>query len=378
MKRVALAACAAIVIGACAASNESEPVVTSALRVPSLGPVPAPTVFAGDEPTDAKKSLGAAIFFDERLSGTKTTNCASCHIPATAFQDNLVASTPDRVKPGAEPKLGRNTPSFLNLIYAPVTRWDGSLGVPGQVDVHLPAADLLDVLTFPFVEPNMDLGATFPEAEETLKRRLTVEIPGYTSLFQTAFIEDIRKVDGRSLRVLTGRAIRAFLYSVVSKDSAFDRWNAGDDSAMSPRAVAGLELFRGKGHCIDCHDGPMFTDYKFHNLSTSPPGPDGKRSDEGLYYLTKKDADRGKFLTPTLRDVYDTGPYFHAGTLPDGTVSGLLNVLHFFSSSAVMADPNSDFPGPLSLTEDEIDDLIAFMKALRGAPNPVIERPVMP
>jgi len=134
---------------------------------------------------------------------------------------------------------------------------------------------------------------------------------------------------------------------------------------MSASAVAGLGVFRGKGHCIYCHSGPFFTDFSFHNISSSPPGPDGKRADEGRYDVTGVEADRGKFLTPTLRGTYDTAPYFHDGQQP-----GLLSVLDHLNGPDVTADPNHDtlFDTPLGLTTDDETNLIAFVTALRGAP----------
>lgn len=348
------------------------------LRVPEIGPVPELPSFPDDPLTDEKRALGTAIFFDERLSRTGTTNCNSCHLAATAFQDNLVASTPDRVKPGTSPKLPRNTLSFLNLVYAPVSRWDGSLGAPSASSEHAPANDLLDVLPFPFAEANMDLGADVPSAQVGLKDRLTVTAPGYVDAFQRAYGVDIRALPPEEVWHYAGRALRAFVSQAVSRDSAFDRWNAGDDGAMSEAAVRGLDVFRGKGRCIACHTGPMLTDYAFHNVSTSPPDAAGDRADEGRWYLTRDPADRGRFLTPTLRGAYDTGPYFHSGHLPDGTAAGALpEVISFFASDAVTADPAHDreLDTPVTLTPGDQADLVAFVKALRGAPPAPIARP---
>lgn len=374
--KLAWAAPAVAMVVACVTATTEEPrdEPRSGLRAPELGPVPPLPTFEGDPITDAKKELGALLFFDERLSGTRTTSCASCHAATTAFQDNLVGSTPDRSKPGGAPQLTRNTTSFLNLLYAPISRWDGALGLPHQTMPHLPADDLLDVITFPWVEPNMNLGADFDAVDLALKERFNVEIPGYAPLFEAAFDTKIASLDGKSIRRLAGRALRAFLSVAVSRDAPFDRWNAGDDSAMSASAARGVEVFRGKGRCTNCHSGPLFTDYQFHNLSTSPPGPDGRRSDEGRYLLTRKEEDRGKFLTPSLRGVYDTGPYFHAGKLPDGSTTNLRSVFRFLASPAARLDPNSDLP-VVDLSEDDIDDLVEFMKALRGAPTPPVPRP---
>jgi cytochrome c peroxidase len=379
-----IAALCANVVYAAACSSNPAPAPAPALaikspnttlRVPELGPVPetAP-VFADDPVTSDKLALGTTIFFDARLSGSKNIACNGCHLAATLFQDNVAAAKPSR--PGA--KLPRSTLSFDNLIFAPLSRWDGALGEPILGTTHSPATDLLETIVFPFAEPNMDLGTDVESAKIALKRRLTQDLPGYVGAYQKAFGEDITSQSPDAIWRLTGRALRTLVAQAISRDSAFDRWNAGDDAAMPESAVRGLAVFRGKGRCIACHSGPFLTDFGFHNLSTSLPGPDGKRKDEGRYYLTQVEADRGRFLTPTLRGVYDTGPYFHDGLLPSGvTAGGLSDVIGFLNSPQVAADPNHDpvFSSPLGLKQAESDDLLAFLKALRGARSPTILPP---
>jgi cytochrome c peroxidase len=134
---------------------------------------------------------------------------------------------------------------------------------------------------------------------------------------------------------------------------------------MSADAVRGLDIFRTRGQCILCHGGPFFSDFAFHNLSTSPPDQNGQRADEGRFLVTGQETDRGRFRTPTLRSAYDTAPYFH-----DGSAVGLRAVLTHLASAAVTADPNHDamFNQPLALSDQDMDDLIAFIAALRGQP----------
>jgi cytochrome c peroxidase len=333
----------------------------SGLRVPELGPVPKVPELAGDPITPEKQALGRAIYFDRRLSGSGQTNCNSCHVSNTAFQDNLTLSTPDRSYPNDSPTLSRNTLSFLNIVYAPIFRWEGS---------H---TDIVQVMAFPLAEPNMNIAGLpagnetndVPAAQQALFTKLTRDLPGYPPLYQRAFGVDINALGPTDVWALTGRALRAFVAQAVSRDAPFDRWNAGDDSALEASALRGLGIFRGRGRCIDCHSGPLFTDFAFHNLSTSPPRAEGTRADEGRYEVTGHEADRGTFLTPTLRGAYDTAPYFH-----DGSRAGLRDVLHHLASPAVMADPNHDaiFDSPLPLNEADIGDLIAFLRSLRGQP----------
>ncbi len=324
------------------------------LKVPELGPVPALPEWPDDPPTDAKVALGRTLYFDVRLSGSGHTNCNSCHLALTSFQDNLPLPVPDSSYPSDLPKVARHTPSLLNLVYAPVYRWDGAM------------TDLVDVMAFPFGEANMNLGVDLPSSQAALKERLTQAAPEYVTQFQSVFDVDLRTLEPKAVWRLAGRALAAYARTIVSRDAPFDRWNAGDDQAMSAAAVRGLELFRGDAGCIACHGGPFFSDFGFHNLSLDPPRADGTRADEGRSRVTQSEADRGKFLTPTLRSAWDTAPYFH-----DGSAISLKAVLTHFCSDKVRADPNHDplFDTPLSLTDAQMSDLVDFLKALRsGAP----------
>ena len=338
------------------------------LRIPALGPVPALPTWDDDPITPAKRQLGLTLYFDARLSGSGRTSCSACHVYNTNFQDNLIFASPDRSYPNDTPTLQRNTLAFFNIVYAPVFRWDGS---------H---TDFLDVVVFPFAEPNMntshlaagDPTNDVPGAQQALFKKLTNDLPDYVPRYQAAFGVDITSLDALTMWRLTARALRALFTEAVSRDAPFDRWNAGDDSAMDASAVRGVELFTGKARCLACHGGPFFTDFSFHNVSSSLPGADGKRADEGRYLVTGQEQDRGKFLTPTLRQCYDTSPYFH-----DGQKGGLRAVIQHLSSSLVTADPNHDavFDTPITLSADEITDLVAFLRALRGAPVTTIVPP---
>lgn len=340
-------ACAA----ACGGDEGGAPAPT--LRAPAFGPVPPLPEAPDDPPSAAKDALGKYLFFDPRLSGSENTSCDACHLARTSFQDNISASAPDRSYPSGSPRLDRNTTSLLNIVYAPVLRWDGSL------------TDIVESMVLPFSEANMNLGGDVPSAQVKLAERLTKGAPAYVGLFKEAFGEDISELEPTLIWRLAGRALAVFARRAVSRDADFDRWNAGDDSAMSDAAARGFELFRGRARCSACHYGPLFTDFAFHNVSTSPPGPNGARPDEGRYLVTGDEADRGAFLTPTLRGVYFTVPYFH-----DGSRSTLRAVVEHFTSAAAIADPSHDpaLDAPTSLTDEEVGDVIQFLRALRGEP----------
>jgi cytochrome c peroxidase len=370
MKRPAIAvllAAAALVLACGGGSNHATEASPDALRVPELPPVPPVPELPGDPVTPQKIALGTDIFFDKRLSGSGHTSCQACHAHTISFQDNLPLSTPDRSYPGDTPLLPRNTLSFMNIVYAPVFRWDGS---------H---TDIVQVMAFPLAEPNMNVAklpvgsdaADVGAAQPALYRKLTVDLPGYQAVYRDAFGVDIATLDAKAVWALTGRALRAFVTQAVSRDAPFDRWNAGDDSAMDASAVRGLAVFKGTGRCIICHHGPFFTDFSFHNLSTAWRS-DGTRGDQGRFLVTGDHADRGKFLTPTLRQTYDTSPYFHDGSRP-----GLRDVITHLSSPAVTADPNHDpvFNTPLALSSADTTDLIAFIRALRAPMTATITPP---
>lgn len=345
------------------------------LRVDDLGPVPALPEWADNPASPEKKELGRALFGDPRLSGSGKTVCGNCHFPIGDFQSAGPKDAPDRSYPGTTPTLPRNTPSLLNIVYATMLRWDGN---------HY--TDLPDAMVLPFAEANMNLApghsasevdvVDVPGAKTALKNKLTVEIPGYVPLFQQAFGEDIAALSEDEVWRLAGKALSVYVRIAVSRDSAFDKWNAGDDDAMGEEAIRGLAIFRGKGGCVLCHSGPLFTDFAFHNIATSPPGADGARADEGRYLVTNEEADRGAFLTPTLRSASHTSPYLH-----DGSEVSISQVIARKTSAATRdLDPNHDAALDTlpDLSDAEVEDVVAFIKALNGADIPLEELTAVP
>jgi len=146
--------------------------------------------------------------------------------------------------------------------------------------------------------------------------------------------------------------------TLLSGDSAFDRFEHGHANTLSEAAKRGLQIFRGKGNCIACHSGPLFSDEDFHNTGVSS----GKEPvDLGRFEATRRDQDRGKFKTPTLRNVALTAPYMH-----DGSLATLAEVVDFYSQGA-SPNPNLDREiRPLNLSPQEQADLVAFLNALSG------------
>jgi cytochrome c peroxidase len=154
-------------------------------------------------------------------------------------------------------------------------------------------------------------------------------------------------LDSRAL----AHALATYVRSILSGNTAYDRYVNGDVNALTPRQKAGLQLFRGKGNCTACHVGPNLTDERVHN--TGVAWRDGRLTDAG--------AGRGDFKTPTLREVARTGPYMH-----DGALATLEEVVDFYSDGG-RPNPSLDPEiRPLKLTTDEKQSLAAFLRALTG------------
>ncbi|TNE84956.1 MAG: hypothetical protein EP330_26485 [Deltaproteobacteria bacterium] len=333
---------------------------TTGLRVRGLGPVPELEEWPENPSSEAKRELGIRLFNDIRLSGSGQTNCSTCHFAPTKFQSNTPFDLPDRSADTLEPVLPRNAPSLLNLVYAPVFRWDGGLG-----------DDLAEQLVIPFAEANMDIAARLPAeevheldfegAKPALHARLTEEIPGYVPLYEQAFGLDLRAGDAEQTWRLTGQALAIYMREVVSKDSRFDRWNAGEDGVeLDDSELRGLELFVGEARCATCHGGPLFSDFAFHNVGTAVPDAMGDRADEGRYLVSGAEEDRGAFLTPTLRSAGRTSPYFH-----DASEIGIAGAIE---RHLTVEDPLHDpILHDVVLDEDQIEAIVDFVQTLDGA-----------
>lgn len=300
------------------------------LRTLPLGPGILLPVPSHNQLTAAKAEFGRKLFFERQLSRDGSLACASCHLPEKAFTDGRTVST------GIDGSLGRrNTPSLLNRAYSRSLFWDGR------------AASLEEQALQPMINP-AELGNT----HEEIVRRLRKET-SYRRLFQAAYGDEEINVK----RV--AEAIASFERTLLSGNSAFDRYELlKDEAALSESAKRGLELFRGKANCSVCHESPLFTDERFHNTGVSW----GKLpADIGRYEITGRHDDKGKFKTPSLRDVEQTAPYMH-----DGSLKTLEQVIEFYNRGA---GPNPYLDGlikPLQLTAQEKIDLLSFLKTLTG------------
>ncbi len=277
--------------------------------------------------TPERVELGKFLFFDPRLSGSNFISCATCHNPAMGWSD----AQPTAIGHGMG-VLARSTPTILNTAYQRFQLWDGrertlEKQALGPIEAGGEMAQPLESL--------------LPELESISK---------YKEMFEAAY-------PGEGITKATlAKALASFERSIVSTESAFDRWLKGVDGVMTDSAIRGFSVFKGKANCTACHDGFNFTDNGFHNIGL----PDNK--DMGRYNIRPINVLKGAFKTPTLRDVALTAPYMH-----NGQHFTLEEVVDHYDSggSATMGnlDPNMK---KLHLTKTEKADLVEFMKSLTG------------
>lgn len=308
-------------------------------------------------------ALGRALYFDKRLSLDGTLSCAACHDPATAFASKDVLAI------GISNQVGtRNVPTVLNAVFADSYFWDGR------------TTSLEEQAKQPLLNP-AEMGM---QNEAALVRRLS-SIDEYRRKFRQLFPRE-----GITLETVA-KAIAAYERTLRSGSAPFDRFMAGDKNAITDAQRNGWELFKGKAKCVECHTHmsakPLFTDFKFHNTGIAAKDQDfaslARRaeqlvsrigqidresgvlahnlefSDLGRFLVTRHPRDIGAFRTPALREVELTGPYMHNGSLKT-----LLDVLRFYNAGGTK-NPNLDGKmSELNLTEEEMSDLVEFLRAL--------------
>lgn len=302
-----------------------------------LPPVPVPA----DNPMTAEKvELGKLLYFDTRVSKDETVSCATCHDPAMAWAEHSATSQGIHKQRG-----GRNSPTVINAAYADSQFWDGR------------AASLEEQAVGPVGNP-IEMGHDMAGVIARFAK-----IPAYVQRFQKVFGTGVTEKG-------FAQAVAAFERTVLSGDSPYDRYVAGDKGALSDAQKRGLELF--EKHCASCHKPPVFSNFRFVNAGVGMNQP---KPDEGRKAVTKKDSDLGKFRVPALREVANTAPYFH-----DGSVATLADAVALMAAGG---KENANLSNMLKsireakLTADNQKDLVALLKALSGK-FPVIEPPKQP
>lgn len=288
-------------------------------------------------PSADRELLGRTLFFDPRLSGSGWISCASCHNPALSWGDGLPRAIGDGMK-----VLGRRTPTVLNLAWAELLFWDGR-------------ADSLEAQALGPIE-------AAGEMNMPLEKMLSVvqDIDGYRELFARGYPgEPIGKAT-------VAKALANFERTLVSGQSPFDRWIAGDESAISGEAKTGFDVFNTKGKCASCHEGWSFTDHGFHDIGVA-------NDDLGRGKLLKLEAMQHAFKTPTLRNCAHRAPYLH-----DGSEATIEDVVEFYDRGGRAQRPSlAPDIQKLHLTAGEKRALVQFLRTLTSNDPPVIV-PVLP
>ena len=306
---------------------------TSISRVPmSATRVPIPS---GNSMTPEKVDLGRRLFFDPVLSRDRSVSCATCHKPEMAFADEKPLAV------GIAGRIGkRHSPSLVNRGLGRVQFWDGR------------AATLEALALMPLRDVNeMDL----PPDEAVV--RLSAD-PSYVTAFHAAFGRPPSTED-------MGLALASFVRVIRSENSAYDRFVAGDKTALTDEQQRGLQVFRTRGRCAICHSEPAFADENFHNTGVAwrpdPQGTGGAFQDDGKSAVSRIDRERGMFKTPTLREIARTAPYMH-----DGSLATLADVVEFYDKGG-RPNPNLfSIIRPLRLTPEEKQALVRFLESLSG------------
>ncbi len=294
---------------------------------------PAEIPFPEENPfTEAKAKLGQTLYFDPRLSRSNMQSCASCHNPSFAWGDGLAKGVGDHMH-----ELGRRSPTILNAAWSEALMWDGRFDTLEEQALGPIEAD---------VEMNMPL-------DELLVKLNNVE--GYRPLFAAAFDDD-----GEITADKIAMAIATYERTVVSGEAPFDRWIKGDGTAISASAERGFHLFNGKARCAVCHSDWRFTDDSFHDIGLADG--DVGRGNELPGIVTMQHA----FKTPGLRNIDQRGPYMH-----DGSLATLRDVVEHYDEGGIQRPSLSEDMQPLGLSDQEKQDLVAFMKTLTSDDEPV-------
>jgi cytochrome c peroxidase len=369
--RVAVLACMLFMLSACDLESSTE-IETSSdnsttreiLELPDHMPTPYVPDF--NPLTNAKIQLGRFLFYETMLSANQAQSCASCHDQSLAFSDGVaqpLGSTGHQ--------LVRNSQSLVNVIYYSTLTWSN--------DTFL---ELEDQLNVPIRADNpVELGVTDDELEEVLQR--FEDDPEYLAMFTTAFPDSDSSVTMNKIIF----SLASFVRTMISASSPYDKYLAGDKTALTAQEIEGYQLFNGeKFECFHCHSGINFSssyrdankatdaiEFPFFNNGLYNVGGDGSypEEDQGLYDLSLDPADKGLFRPQSLRNIELTAPYMH-----DGSIATLREVIEHYArggtltGSGVNAGDGKNSPLKSVLipgfdaTDEEIDAVIAFLEAL--------------
>jgi cytochrome c peroxidase len=275
------------------------------------------------------ETLGKTLFFDPILSSNKTISCASCHKPSLAFADSVAFST------GVNGLSKRNTPSVMNMSQRSALFWDGR------------ANTLENQSWFP-IQDATEMNLSKKEAIARLRKS-----EKYVLMFKQVY-------NALPTAKNIAQALAAYERTLESTGAPFDAYMQGNATVISDAAKRGHKLFVGKAKCFDCHFGPDFTVDDFKNIGLY----NGTTlADKGRYNSTKNEKDIGKFKVPGLRNVALTAPYMHNGMFPN-----LRAVVDYYNNPTTVVrnaiGTDVILTQPLNLSNQECEDLVAFMNTL--------------
>ncbi|MCF6205515.1 MAG: hypothetical protein L3J47_01285 [Sulfurovum sp.] len=361
---------------------------TGLLYAAPLG-LPEVPIPADNPQTKEKVELGDTLYHDPRFSADGKVSCATCHAREKAFTDHLSVSKGFSDAQGT--RMGtRNAPTVINAAYYTSQFWDGR--VPS----------LEEQSKFPPINPVEGGLHSWDKLIEMIRE-------------DEFYRKEFKKVFGVEASEITidhfAKAIASFERTIISGNSKFDRYMyGGEEDALNEQEKRGLELFLGQGRCVSCHTisqtHALFTDNQFHNLGVGFKALQGKSeevaseyirmlaeqkkkakekmgtdvdslaadelvleskkfSELGRLAITNEVDDMGAFKTPTLRNIAKTGPYMH-----DGSMKTLFEVVEWYNFGGKFSPDDPDTPfldggiRPLNLSDQQVLDLVAFMKAL--------------
>ena len=320
--------------------------------VDELRPRPVPLRCALPGGCQLAATLGQELFFEPALSSSKTVSCATCHDPTRWFVDTR---SDNNVSLGAATTTRRNSSGLVDVALkdalAPpaahaVFTWNGAYDRPGAV---------LELAITKAMNSNAKCVADVIRASSLYSAQ-------YTQAIDPSGPGPVDAIVFANLEVVFG----AYLEQLRSGPAPFDGYLAGDRTAISDAAQRGFAIFVGRGTCLECHHGALFSDFEFHDTGVAQTGPNVPLIDLGRQDVTHDPEDAGQFLTPSLRNVALTGPYMH-----DGSLATLTDVVEFYRRGGVSAgysgvrDPRIV---PLDLSDDDVRDLVAFLETLTGTP----------
>jgi cytochrome c peroxidase len=341
-----------------------KPDPVAARKPRAITTLPAPPEPKDNPTTKEKVDLGRLLYFDPRMSADGATSCNTCHPAHTGYTARTAISMG-----GTGTSHWRNSSTLYNVSYFNKFNWDGA---KGSIEKQNEGAWT---------------GAVAGNVDEGLAEERLAQMPDYRNQFQAVFGEEYPTWASAL------RAVAAYQRTLNSRNVPFDNFLKGDDKAIHNAAKRGYKLFTGKANCVQCHDGPLLSDDRYHNLGV-PASPDflnspnkqitfrfeqmskgvprklyeSARDDLGLYYVTKRAGDIGKFRTASLRELKHTPPYMH-----NGIFKTLTEVIDCYDQGGGTHPNKSPLMKPLMLTKDEKADLLAFLESLSG--DPLADKP---